>query len=262
MENQSNRRAALRSLGLAAAGLTAMVAISARAAAQPAVPDLVAPGATRLAALKARLANAPRRRDFRTVPMILDDPRLWDHEALNEVIAYQGGPRQVWDNTDLDGGWLNLMRNAMNAQIWSYKHPDFIAVSATHGPAQLALFDQGAWDKYQFAKLGGKMTSNTLLQRVETAEADKDHQSDTGAYSGADNTVVALMDRGAVFLACHLAIWELSGKLIKQDVNPDHMSHEAMAADLTNRLAPGVILTPGMVATIPELQQAGYHYIA
>jgi hypothetical protein len=35
---------------------------------------------------------------------------------------------------------------------------------------------------------------------------------------------------------------------------------EAIAAELTNHLVDGAVLTPGIVATIPELQQAGFHY--
>ena len=35
---------------------------------------------------------------------------------------------------------------------------------------------------------------------------------------------------------------------------------DALAADLTNHLIPGVVLTPGAVATLPELQQAGFYY--
>jgi intracellular sulfur oxidation DsrE/DsrF family protein len=34
-----------------------------------------------------------------------------------------------------------------------------------------------------------------------------------------------------------------------------------MAAELTNHLVDGVVLTPGIVATLLELQQAGFHYI-
>ena len=35
----------------------------------------------------------------------------------------------------------------------------------------------------------------------------------------------------------------------------------AMAAELTNHLVEGVVLTPGMAGTLPELQQAGFHYV-
>ena len=63
-----------------------------------------------------------------------------------------------------------------------------------------------------------------------------------------------------MFLACHNAIWEQAAALIKCDLNPDKLSHDALAAELTNHLIPGVVLTPGAVGTLPELQQAGFHY--
>ena len=48
---------------------------------------------------------------------------------------------------------------------------------------------------------------------------------------------------------------------VAKNVNPDSLSHEAMAAELTNHLVDGVVLTPGIVATLLELQRAGFHYI-
>lgn len=74
------------------------------------------------------------------------------------------------------------------------------------------------------------------------------------------DTIPALQERGVVFMACHNAIWEVTAKLIASGKNPDHASHEAVAAELTNHLVDGIVLTPGIVATIPELQQAGFHY--
>jgi hypothetical protein len=261
MDTTPNRRTALAALGLSAAGV-GVSAPPAFALAQPGgAPDLVPSGAQTLQALSGRLARAPRRRDFRTVPMILEDPMFWDHEVLDELLAYGGAHKQIWDNTELSGPWLSGMRNSLNAQIWSFRHPDFLVVSATHGSAGLALLDQAMWDKYQLAGLTkGAYASNTLIHRG-AAEADRNPESDTGAYSAADNGVAALMDRGVVFMACHLAIWELSEQLIKQGVNPDRLSHEAMAADMSNHLVPGVVLTPGMAATIPEFQSVGYRYI-
>src|SRR5260370_13048353 len=105
------------------------------------------PGAPHLDALKKRLAQAPRRRDFKTVPMILNNPEQWDHEALTEVLAYRPAPRQAWDSIDIGGPWLSLMRNTLNTQIWSFKHPEFLAVSVTHGTADLSLYAQSMLDK-------------------------------------------------------------------------------------------------------------------
>ncbi|HEX2944243.1 MAG TPA: transcriptional initiation protein Tat, partial [Rhodopila sp.] len=182
-------------------------------------------------------------------------------EALSEVIAYRGTPRQVWDNTDITSPWLNLMRNSLNAQIWSFRHPDFLVVSATHGTAHLALFDQATWDKYQIAKLiGGKLASNTLIVDKQGSGNPSDYEAAEGPFSPHDNSIPTLQRRGVVFLACHNAIWEIAAKLLAANANPDHLSHEALAAELTNHLIPGAVLTPGVVATLPELQQAGFHY--
>src|SRR3981081_4066250 len=125
-------------IGLASAGL--------KPAAAAVESALTPPGATPLDALKKRLAQGPRRRRFNTVPMILNNQEQWDQEALTEVLSYRPAPRQVWDNTEIAGPWLNLMRNALNSQIWSFKHPDFLAVSATHGSATLASRKPTMWD--------------------------------------------------------------------------------------------------------------------
>ena len=87
--------------------------------------------------------------------MILDHRDQWDSDALEAVIHYRGKDKQVWNNTELAGPWLNLMRNSLNAQVVSFRHPDFLAVSATHGSAHLALFDEAMWDKYHLADLAG-----------------------------------------------------------------------------------------------------------
>ncbi len=259
MDEFANRRDALKGFGMA----VGFMALSAGANAAPdASHSLLPEGAIRLRELTDRLARAPRRRDFKTAPMILASPDQWDHEALSEVMAYQPVPKQVWDNTDIGGPWLNLMRNSLNAQIWSFKHPDFLAVSNTHGTAHLALFDQEIWDKYQLTKLAGeKFKTNTLINEQKAASLDAANYEDPdGVFSPPDNSIPALQRRGVVFMSCHNAIWEEAGRLIEIEVNPDKLSQEALAAELTNHLLPGVVLTPGAVATLPELQQAGFHY--
>lgn len=178
------------------------------------------------------------------------------------MLAYKPAPKQVWDNTDIDGPWLGMMRNALNSQIWSFNHPDFLAVSMTHGAATLGIYDQAMWDKYQLTRLAGeKFKTNTLIVEQKAAAADPANYEDpAGVFSGEDDSIPALMRRGVVFMACHNAIWEQAAALIKANVNPDKLSHAALAAELTNHLVDGVVLTPGATGTLPELQQAGFHY--
>jgi hypothetical protein len=263
MKPITGRRRVLRTFALTMAASAIDVASAVAKPATVAVETaLTPPGATHLDALKKRLATAPRRRDFKTVPMILVDPEQWDQEALTEVLSYRAAQRQVWDNTAIGGPWLNLMRNAVNSQIWSFKHPDFLAVSVTHGAAQLALFDQAMWDKYQLTKLAGEdFETNTLIIEHKAADADPANYEDpAGPFSGEDNSIPALMRRGVVFMSCHNAIWGQAAALIKLDINPDKLSHSALAAELTNHLIDGAVLIPGAAGTLPELQQAGFHY--
>ena len=236
---------------------------SVAASAADATAKLEPEGAGTLQELTQKLAAAPRVRSFKRVPMILTDAGQWDDEALNLVINYRGHGKQVWDNTDIASPWLNLMRNSLNAQVWSFKHPNFLCASATHGTAHLALYDEYIWEKYSISKvLKGKCRHNIFLD-IPKAVAGKnpaDFNDATGLFSPEANCIPLLMQRGVVFLACHNAIWEFSGKLIKSGRNPDHLSHEALAAELTNHLIAGAVLTPGIVATLPMLEAAGYAY--
>jgi hypothetical protein len=100
----TGRRSVLRTFALTMA--TSAIGV-AGAAAKPTAAAigsaLMPPGATDLEALKERLTQAPRHRDFKAVPMILNHPEQWDHEALNEVLAYGAAQKQAWDNTDIGG---------------------------------------------------------------------------------------------------------------------------------------------------------------
>lgn len=256
MDVGTSRRTALMAIGVMAGS----AAIAATASGQAvAAPHPIADG--KLKALLAQLEQRPGRRDFKTVPMILNEPSQWDAEAIDLLKGYRGEPKQVWDQTEIDSPWLNLMRNSLNAQIWSFNHPDFLAVSATHGSAHLALFDQAMWDKYRLTEMTkGKMKDNSLIQ-ASSAAASTDYEDPKGAYSAAANSIPDLRRRGVVFVGCHNAIWEVAGKLIKADINPDHLAQDALAAELTNHLIQGAVLSPGAVATIPELQHAGFYYI-
>jgi hypothetical protein len=259
MKHNPDRRVALLGLGVAA-GAAALGSNSANAA--KASVAWMAEGAATLKALHDKLNAAPRRRDFKTVPMTLENEDDWDRAALAELLAYRGGPKQIWDNKDLAGPWLNLMRNNLNVQIHSFKRPDFLILSATHASAHLAMYDQAMWDKYQLSKLAGPaFTANRFIVEQKAASADpKNYQDPEGAFSPANNSIPALQRRGAVFLACHNSIWEQSAALIRNGSNPDKLSHEALAAELTNHVIADAVLTPGAVATLLYFQEAGFHY--
>ena len=88
----------------------------------------------------------------------------------------------------------------------------------------------------------------------------KDYQNPNGAFSARADSVEGLQRRGAVFLACHNAIWGLGEHLSASGANPDKLSVEAMCAGLSNHLVPGVVLIPGAVGTLVELAGVGFSY--
>jgi hypothetical protein len=251
------RRRSLQGLGFALAA-TGLAGPAAAAVSPPQLPT----GAHTLEALTTKLAAVPRRRDFKTLPMILERRDQWDADALDAVLHYTGGAKQSWDNTDISGPWLNVMRNSMNSEVWSFRHPDFLCVSATHGGAQLALYDDAMWEKYALAKMaGGNVTRNSFVTPPLAGEHDpKDFQNPNGPFSSHNNSIQALQQRGAVFLACHNAVWETSERLIVAGTNPDKLTIDTLCAELTNHLIPGVVMTPGAVGTLVELGKAGFVY--
>jgi hypothetical protein len=257
MEFSTDRRSAIATIGasLAMSGLFETGRAAGETGAEPS-------GGKNLRDFSEHLASIPRRRDYKSVPMIADQPDLWDAAALNTLAAYNGGPKHVWDHTDLAGPWLNGMRNTLNAQFYSFNEPNFLCVSGTHGPAHLALYDQSTWDKYQLAKIaGGNISSNTFIMNAATAPQDPaDIQSIDGPLSPKGNNIAILQRRGVVFLACHNAIWELANRLLTSGQNPDHLSLDSLTAELTNHLIPDVVLTPGVVPTMVNLARAGFVY--
>jgi len=86
----TERRGVLRTFALTmATGAIGVASARAKESAAAVESALTPPGAAHLDALKKRLAQAPRRRDFKTAPMILNNPEQWDHEALTEVLSYR-----------------------------------------------------------------------------------------------------------------------------------------------------------------------------
>jgi intracellular sulfur oxidation DsrE/DsrF family protein len=257
-----SKRDALRTIGWATLSLAVLAP---RGAAAANVSGSDGPlsschGRATLGELGSRLAVAPRRRSFDTVPFMLTDQQYWDHEAAAAVLAYSHPARQVWENTELAGPWPGLMREAMNGQVFSSGNADFLAVSATHGYAHLALFSQLMWDKYNLAALAGpKFARNTLILEKDRASPSDGVEDVAGFYGPANNNILSLQRRGAVFIACHDSIHAIA-RTLHSSATPPAGSADATAADLTNNLIPDAVLVPSVVAFLVDLQSRGFTY--
>ncbi len=258
-----DRRAALTALGAMALAGAATTSASQEVGALATPRNYLRRDATKLRRFYAELADIPRRRSFRRLPMILTRPGQWDSQALDALLAYDGAPKHVFDTTDIASTWLTQMRNTLNAEVWAFGRPNFLIAAAPHGPAGFLLLTNVAWKKYDIAALtNGAFARNTVLKDPRYTRADvEDPENTTGLYSAAGGDFIpVLQKRGAVFLACHNALWELAETLIAKGVNPDGASTEQLVADLTASLIPGVVTTPGNEAAIGMLQRAGFGY--
>jgi len=176
------------------------------------------------------------------------------------VLSYRAKSLQVWEPTDLAGPWPGLMREAMNGQVFAFGNRDFLPVAAVHGGAHLALFDQKLWDRYNLAKLtGGKFAANSLIVESAGVSPEDDLQKPAGFYGPANNNILSLQRRGAVFIACHDSTHAIARSL-HEDPAFASRSADEIAADLTNGLIANAVLVPSVVVFLTELERAGFTY--
>jgi hypothetical protein len=261
LKNAVSRRALVKAIGQCAAIVTATSVIPAIASGAAGLPPAPVASGQSLKGLMERLAAAPRRRTFETVPLIVREAGYWDHEAAAQLLSYTYDYTQVWDNDELGGAWLGLMRESMNGQVFAQRRPDFLAVSATHGLAHLALFSQSMWDKYQLARLtDGKAKSNSFIVELDGVSVADDLEKPTGFYSPANNNIVSLQKRGAVFIACHDSIHAIA-RMLHAEAGFAAVAPDKIAAELTNNLIAGVVLVPSVVAFLVDLQRSQFTYV-
>ena len=172
--------------------------------------------------------------------------------------SYRNRASQVWESTELGAPWMNLMREAINGQVFAHGNAGFLAVAAIHGTAHLALFDQIAWDSHDLAALtNGNAAKNTFVTSISGTSSLDDLQDGAGYFGPENNSVRTLQERGAVFIACHDSIHAVA-RASRQRADGTGPPADAIAVDLTNRLVPGAVLVPSVVAFLIELQRVGF----
>jgi hypothetical protein len=212
--------------------------------------------------LHVRLHQLPGKRNYTSIPAILTDRSQWDSEALELLFRYRGGIKQVWDATDLASPWLPVIRNCINTHQFALKTRGYLPVCGTRGSAQLALYDEAAWAKYGLAALVHNKPAHNIFQADATGlpvPHDPNSELAQSIYGDSGASITALRERGTIFLACHNATYELARHLHATSATPSGQTVDETTADLTNHLPTWVIVTPGVAAVLPILQQVGYH---
>ena len=171
--------------------------------------------------------------------------------------------RLAFDASQLYAPLLGAVMNALNGYQFGYAiKPERIALAVVaHGAANVLLYDDAAWAKYNLGATfgvkdpsGTTITSNIFAPPDATFTMTDDPNDPHGSYHRA--FIGSLQTRGVVFTVCNTALWE-QAQTIAASAPGD--SVETIAQFLRSHLVPGAILVPSGISTIGLLQYR-YHY--
>jgi intracellular sulfur oxidation DsrE/DsrF family protein len=120
----------------------------------------------------------------------------------------------------------------------------------THGRAIQGLFRDDVWQRLAlgaFYKVDDPKTGAAATRNMYLTPQDGEPT---------DATVPDLMKRGVTFVACNVALLNLSKRLAREGTSP-----EAVHAELAAGLVPGVFLVPDVFVSMQRAQKRGVAYI-
>jgi hypothetical protein len=185
------------------------------------------------------------------------DP-TWD---LSWTERLTGEHRHVFDGPQLSDGMVLHHARLFYVQfgeVYKLTDADLRAVIVIRHHAIPMAVGDAVWERYDF--IGKKMTK---LKDPTTGEWARRNpflnakQGDKYSLVWPDGGLDALIKRGAIVLACNMAFGRLIGQIAKQTKQQD----EAVRAELTANLVPGVTLVPSGIFGVIRAEEGGCHYI-
>ena len=191
----------------------------------------------------------------------------WDMSWVERVT---GAHRQVFDAPAIaDGTALHQARTWMAgyAEVYGAKDADMSAVIVIRHAAIPMVLDDAFWARYEVAKQlanpedGEKVvlkdpTSGELPRRNPFLSANV-QPKDRYALIWPDGGLDALIGRGAIVLACNLAL----RRAVSMAARTDKVSAEAARATVLAHLVPGVVVMPNGIFAVTRAEEAGCRYI-
>jgi hypothetical protein len=205
------------------------------------------------------------RRETESVASIADaatrsrapDP-AWD---LSWTERLTGEHREVFDAPEIaDATVLHQARTfyVNFGDVYKLTDADLRAVLVIRHQAIPMVLGDPVWERYDF--IGKKMTK---LKDPTTGEWTRRNpflnakQGDKHTLVWPDGGLDALIERGAIVLACNMAFNHFVGQIAKQTKQQD----DAVRTELTAGLVPGVTLVPSGIFGVIRAEEGGCHYI-
>lgn len=188
----------------------------------------------------------------------------WD---MSWVDRLTGPHRMVFDAPEIAGGVvLHQARSWMagHTEIYGAKDAEMHAVLVIRHSAVPMVMPDSYWEKYDIAAMIQESTKAAEpLKDPTTGEPTKRNpwinykQGDRHWTTWPDAGLDTLIGRGAIVLACNLALRGMAGQFARKDGRPS----AEVFAELRASLLPGVTVMPNGIFATGRAQAAGCGYI-
>jgi hypothetical protein len=187
-------------------------------------------------------------------PMALDP---WDDSWVQRVT---GKHRQVFDAPEIaEGAVLHQARMFMRgyAEVYGTTDADTTAVLVFRHEAIPIVLGDEAWDHYQLGK-ALKLKDPTTGKDARRNPFLNPSPGDKYGLVWNDGSLDKLLERGAIGLACNLAIGGFAEEHI---VKHDRVSFEEAKTRAHAALLPGIAVQPSGIFAVARAQETGCNYI-
>jgi len=188
----------------------------------------------------------------------------WDMSWVERV---RGEHRLVFDAPEIsDGLALVQSRNwmAATAEVYGAGDDQMTAVLVFRHAAVPVVLNDAMWEKYNVAQaVADRAETTELLKDPSSGEPTRRNpfinlkQGDRHVLVYGDGGLDRLIERGAIVLACHLALRNMAGSFARQAGRPA----AEVYAEVRANLVPGVTVMPNGIFAVGRAQQAGCGFI-
>ncbi len=243
--DETNRRNFLGQLVVGAAALATASCAKAQAGAETPAPAGAHGTTAATAAAPVATPSAPAAK------------QSWD---LSWTERLTGEHRQVFDSPEIGDGTVfhhARMFYTNFGEVYNLKDADLRAVLVIrHRAIPMALGDS-IWEKYDFIGKDAKLKDPTTGKSTRRNPFLNSKPGDKYSLVWPDGTLDALIGRGAIVLACNMALMHFSSTIAT------HTSQqaEAVQAECKAALVPGVTLVPSGIFGVIRAEEGGCHYL-
>ncbi len=181
----------------------------------------------------------------------------WD---LSWTERLTGEHRQVFDSPQIGDGTVfhhARMFYTNFGEVYDLKDADLRAVIVIrHHGIPMALGDT-IWAKYDFIGKDEKLKDPTTGKWTQRNPFMNAKPGDKYSMVWPDGTLDALIGRGAIVLACNMALMHFSSTIATRTNQPV----EAVQSECKAALVPGVTLVPSGIFGVIRAEEGGCHYL-